>query len=117
MSAAPSALSAASIWIPNSQHAAAVAQDDSPEKTAAFLNGVVGNRSPAKLRDAFLRSGPQAVAVLEANSDVKLRPYATHPDYEQQFEGATLRGRALEPVPFDGRALGKDLHRIRAADP
>jgi succinate dehydrogenase/fumarate reductase flavoprotein subunit len=112
-----SALSAASIWIPNSLHAPAVSQDDSPEKTATFLNGVVGNRSPAKLRDAFLRSGPQAVAVLEANSDVKLRPYATHPDYEQQFEGATLRGRALEPVPFDGRALGADLHRIRPPIP
>jgi succinate dehydrogenase/fumarate reductase flavoprotein subunit len=112
-----SALSAATIWIPNSQHAPAVSQDDSPEKTATFLIGVVGNRSPAKLREAFLRSGPQAVAVLEANSDVKLRPYATHPDYEQQFEGATLRGRALEPVPFDGRALGDDLHRIRPPIP
>ncbi len=112
-----SALSAATIWIPNSQHAPAVSKDDSPEKTATFLNAVVGNRSPAKLRDAFLRSGPQAVAALEAYSDVTLRPYATHPDYEQQFEGATLRGRALEPVPFDGRALGADLHRIRPPIP
>jgi succinate dehydrogenase/fumarate reductase flavoprotein subunit len=112
-----SALSAATIWIPNSHHAPAVAKDDSLEKTVTFLNGVVGNRSPAKLRDAFLRSGPQAVAVLEADSDVKLRPYATHPDYEQQFEGATLRGRALEPAPFDGRALGADLHRVRPPIP
>jgi succinate dehydrogenase/fumarate reductase flavoprotein subunit len=112
-----SALSAATIWIPNSQHAPSVTSDDSVEKATVFLNGVVGNRSPAKLRDAFLHSGPQAVAVLEANSDVKLWPYATHPDYEQEFEGATLRGRALKPVPFDGRALGTDLHRIRPPIP
>ena len=112
-----SALSAATIWIPNSHHAPAVSNGDSPEKAAAFLDAAVGNRSPAKLREAFLRSGPQAVAVLEAHSDVKLRPYATHPDYEQQFEGATLRGRALEPLPLDGRALGADLNYIRPPIP
>src|SRR5476649_2084260 len=56
-----SALSAATIWIPNSHHAPAVSNDDSPEKAATFLDAAVGNRSPAKLRAAFLRSGPQAV--------------------------------------------------------
>jgi succinate dehydrogenase/fumarate reductase flavoprotein subunit len=112
-----SALSAATIWIPNSHHTPAVSNDDSPEKVTTFLDGVVGNRSPAKLRVAFLESGPEAMATLEANTDVKLRPHATHPDYEQQYEGATLRGRALEPIPFDGRALGADLHRIRPPIP
>lgn len=112
-----SALSAATIWIPNSRHAPAVSKDDSLEKVTTFLNAAVGNRSPAKLREAFLRSGPQAIATLEDHSDVKLRPHATHPDYEQQYEGATLRGRSLEPVPFDGRALGADLNRIRPPIP
>ena len=50
-----SALSAATVWIPNSHHAAKVATDDSPEKAATFLNGVVGNHSSAAMRDAFLR--------------------------------------------------------------
>jgi succinate dehydrogenase/fumarate reductase flavoprotein subunit len=112
-----SALSAATIWIPNSHHTPAVSNDDSLNKVTTFLDGVVGNRSPAKLRAAFLESGPQAIAALEANSDLKLRPHATHPDYEQQYEGATLRGRSLEPIPFDGRALGADLHRIRPPIP
>ena len=112
-----SALSAATVWIPNTHHAAAVSKDDSLEKASAFLSAAVGNRSPSKLRDAFLHSGPEAVAALEANSDVKFRPYATHPDYEQQFEGATLRGRALEPVPFDGRALGDTLKCLRPPIP
>ena len=112
-----SALSAATIWIPNSHHAAAVDQNDSRENASHFLNAAVGNRSPAALREAFLDSGPEAIATLEACSDVKLRPYATHPDYEQQHEGATMRGRALEPVPFDGRLLGRDLQRIRPPIP
>ena len=99
-----SALSAATTWMPNSHHSSSVNPDDSREKVRQFLDAVVGNHSPAAMREAFLDSAPEAVATLEANSEVKFRPYATHPDYEQQFEGATMRGRALEPVPFDGRA-------------
>jgi succinate dehydrogenase/fumarate reductase flavoprotein subunit len=112
-----SALSAATTWIPNSHHAASVDQNDSREKVSNFLNAAIGNRSPVTLREAFLDSGPEAIATLEAESDVKFRPYATHPDYEQQYEGATMRGRALKPVPFDGRILGWDLQRIRPPIP
>jgi len=112
-----SALSAATTWIPNTHHAAAVATDDSRDKVRRFLDGAVGNRSSAAVREAFLESGPEAVATLEAKSHVRFRPYATHPDYEQQYEGATERGRALEPAPFDGRLLGDDLARIRPPIP
>lgn len=112
-----SALSAATAWMPNSHHSRSVNPDDSREKVRQFLDGVVGNHSPAAMREAFLDSSPEAVAVLEANSEVQFRPYATHPDYEQQFEGATMRGRALEPVPFDGRKLGTDLDKIRPPIP
>ena len=112
-----SALSAATTWVPNSHHSRSVNPDDSKEKVRRFLDGVVGNHSPASMREAFLDSAPEAIATLEASSDVKFRPYATHPDYEQQFEGATMRGRALEPVPFDGRGLGADLDKIRPPIP
>ncbi|WP_199087744.1 FAD-dependent oxidoreductase [Bosea sp. ASV33] len=112
-----SALSAATTWIPNSMHAEKVATGDSLEKVSRFLDGVVGNRSSARLRDAFLRAGPEAIATLESRTEVHFRPYATHPDYESDIEGATLRGRALEPVPFDGRRLGADMNRIRPPIP
>lgn len=112
-----SALSAATTWIPMNRHSAQVSADDSIEKAERFLDSVVGNRAPAQMRRAFLESGPQAIATLEDQSLVRFRPYATHPDYEQDHEGATLRGRALEPVPFDGRTLGADLARIRPPIP
>jgi glycine/D-amino acid oxidase-like deaminating enzyme len=112
-----SALSAGTAWIPNSMHAGTVAQGDTFEAAAKFLTAVVGNHSPQALRDAFLRSGPEAIATLERESEVHFRPCATHPDYEQQHEGATMRGRALEPVPFDGRELGDDLDLIRPPIP
>lgn len=117
-----SALSAATTWVPNSQHAAKVAlpgsaDADSPERVRRFLDAVVGNRSPAALRDAFIKAAPQAISVLEAETEAHFRPYATHPDYEQDAEGATMRGRALEPVPFDARVLGEDIRLIRPPIP
>ncbi len=112
-----SALSAATTWAPNSQHAEAVAGDDGFENAKRFLDGAVGNHSSAALREAFLRSAPEAIATLESKTDVHFRPYATHPDYEQQHEGATMRGRTLEPVPFDGRQLGDGLNYIRPPHP
>lgn len=112
-----SALSAATTWIPNSLHAEKVATGDSVEKAARFLDNVVGNRTSSRLRDAFLHAGPEAIATLESRTDVHFRPYATHPDYESDVEGSTLRGRALEPVPFDGRQLGADIERIRPPIP
>lgn len=112
-----SALSAATTWAPNSQHARSVPGEDSFDKAKRFLNSAVGNHSSAALREAFLRSAPKAIATLKSKSDVHFRPYATHPDYEQQHEGATMRGRALEPVPFDGRQLGDGLNRIRPPHP
>jgi len=112
-----SALSAATTWIPNSLHASKVAGGDSFETAARFLTGVVATHSDAAMREAFLRSGPAAIATLEARSEVHFRPYALHPDYEQDVDGATLRGRALEPLPFDGRALGANLAFIRPPIP
>lgn len=112
-----SALSAATTWVPNSMHAGKVATGDSVEKAARFLDGVVGNRTSSRLRDAFLRAGPEAIATLESRTDVHFRPYPTHPDYESDVEGSTLRGRALEPVAFDGRQLGTDIDRIRPPIP
>ena len=112
-----SALSAATTWVPNTHHAKIFDDGDSPEKAARFLDNVVGNHASRELRQAFLASGPEAIGKLEANSEVKFRPYARHPDYVQEAEGATVRGRALEPLPFDGRALGAALAKVRPPIP
>ncbi len=111
------ALSAGTTWIPNSQHAATVNALDNRGAVSKFLDGVVGNYARRSLREAFLDSGPEAIATLEARSDVKFRPYPLHPDYEQLAEGATLNGRALEPLPFDARTLGDSLCAIRSPIP
>ncbi len=112
-----SALSAATTWVPGNRHAAKVNPEDTPEAALRFLDEVVGNHAPRAMRQAFIEAGPKAIDALEEGSEVHFRPYATHPDYEQQADGATLRGRAMEPLPFDGRVLGEALDLIRPPIP
>ncbi|WP_250479004.1 MULTISPECIES: FAD-dependent oxidoreductase [unclassified Caballeronia] len=111
------AYSAGTTWIPASKHAASVNRDDSSANAEGFLNRAVGERSSAAMRRAFLDAGPKAVAHIEANSDVKYRARPFHPDYLSEIEGSTLRGRALEPLPFDGRKLGRAFSLIRPPIP
>ena len=88
-----------------------------PTNAERYLQQIVGNRADAKLRAAFLKAGPEAVEVLENNSEVKLRAYPRHPDYRSELEGAVVAGRALEPLPFDGRLLGDALRLVRPPIP
>ncbi len=111
------AFSAATTWIPNTHHRASTGTPDSVENVSHYLDLAVGNRSSADLRRAFLEAGPQAVETIETNSDVKFRARPFHPDYISDLEGSTLCGRALEPLPFDGRKLGKHFALIRPPIP
>ena len=111
------AYSAGTTWIPGSLHAGDVNRDDTVENAEAFLQRAVGERSSRAMRRAFLAAGPKAVAHIEANSEVKYRARPFHPDYLSEVEGSTLRGRALEPLPFDGRKLGKHFALIRPPIP
>src|ERR1700730_8837075 len=111
------AMSAGSAWIPNTQHAADVSPPDSIERAALYLRNSVGNLSSEQMRRAFLMHGPEAVAELETQTEVKFRARSLHPDYQTELEGSTLRGRVLEAMPFDGRKLGSRLSFIREPIP
>ncbi len=112
------AWSAATTWVPGTAvgNAAAV-QTDSPEQARQFLEAAIGQASPAALRQVFIEHGAQAVAHLQANSAVQYRARALHPDYMTELVGSTLNGRAIEPQPFDARALGEAIRLIRPPIP
>ncbi|ASL27952.1 FAD-dependent oxidoreductase [Azotobacter chroococcum] len=112
------AFSAGTTWIPGSHHAAGIGvHDDSPAKAGGYLDLAVGERSRAELRRVFLENGPKAVRAIETGTSVRYRARPLHPDYISDLEGSTLRGRALEPLPFDGRLLGERFRLIRPPIP
>ncbi|WP_230382934.1 FAD-binding protein [Paracoccus shanxieyensis] len=106
------ATSGGTTWIPGNRNSHQAGIPDQTEDAAAFLRHVVGNRGKDDLRAAFLASAPQAIAELEAQSEVRFAAAAAHPDY-LDGPGAAYGGRALGPVEFDGRKLGADFNRIR----
>ncbi|MEY3992745.1 MAG: hypothetical protein RIS04_1508 [Pseudomonadota bacterium] len=106
------AWSAGTSWIPGSQHAAKVNLNDTLAETARYLDNAVGERTSKVVRQAFLDNGRAAVDEVEARSELKYRPYPKHPDYISDLGGSTLNGRALEPMPFDARLLGRELFAL-----
>ena len=111
------ALSAGTTWIPGTQHAATVNPADTLADAARYLTNAIGDHSPAALRQAFLDHGAKAVARLDAQTEVKFRPYPKHPDYLSDLGGSVLGGRALDPLPFDGRLLGSLFALLRPPIP
>ncbi|MHC5305739.1 FAD-binding protein [Bartonella sp. LJL80] len=110
------ATSGGTTWVPGTKSSIAAGVADSADDAARFLSAVVGNRGGEALRRAFLQSGPLAIDELERKTDVKFVAAKAHPDYIEA-EGGAFGGRALSPIGFDGRLLGKDFNRIRPPRP
>lgn len=100
-------------WVPGTHLSEKAGVPDKVEDARAFLESVVANRGGGRLREAFLESGPSAIEELDRKTDVKFAAALAHPDY-LDGPGSAYGGRALGPVAFDGRLLGKeDFGRVR----
>lgn len=111
------ATSAGTLWIPGNSQSKAAGYDDSAEQADKYLSGLIGEDTLRDLRSAFLASGPAAIDYLTAKTDVQFLPCGPHPDYRSNMAGAAIAGRAIVPVPFDGRLLGREFRRVRAPIP
>src|SRR6267154_380708 len=101
------------VWIPANSKMKQAGLPDSLSDAASYLASTVAEIENADLRDTFLKRGPEAVEYLGANTEVQLQPVKTYPDYYPEKPGATVGGRVLEPVTFDGARLGANFGRLR----
>lgn len=106
------ARSSGTVWIPDNPHMRRLGVIDDAAAARAYLDALVGNRADRALREAFVAAGPEMIAYLEQHTDVGFNVYERHPDYRQELPGAAQGGRPLEPLPFDGRTLGKEFDRV-----
>jgi glycine/D-amino acid oxidase-like deaminating enzyme len=112
------ALSGGALWIPGTRQGLALNPGDSIDHARRYLDAVVGHRTSAALREAFLEHGAQAAARLEAQGRVRLRARRSQPDHQPWILGSAAAGRVLEPWPFDARVLARDdFDAIRAPMP
>jgi len=106
------ATSAGTIWVPGTRQAREAGFSDTIDDARLYLDSIMGP-APDNRREAYLTTAHQVVEYLDRNSEVKFSAYAKHPDYLANRPGATLAGRALAPLPFDGRLLGADFRMLR----
>jgi succinate dehydrogenase/fumarate reductase flavoprotein subunit len=107
------ATSAGTIWVPGTKQAREAGFADDIPEARCYLESIIGPATDGR-REAYLTTGPELVDYLAQNSEVKFSLYAKHPDYLSNRPGTTLAGRALAPLPFDGRLLGADFAKLRA---
>lgn len=111
------AVSGGMVWLPANHKMAEAGIADSLDAARSYLGQVVPPGGDGTLLKTFLERGDEALRYLEARTALRLRPVLRYPDYYPALDGATAGGRVLEPVPFDGRALGAAFARLRAPLP
>jgi 3-oxosteroid 1-dehydrogenase len=107
------AYSSGTVWIPDNEQQRQLGVTDDGATALEYLDALVGDRADRELRQAFIAAGREMLDYLARHTDVGFRVYRQQPDYRQDLPGAALGGRPLEPLPFDGRTLGKDFDRVR----
>ncbi|MGR1582567.1 FAD-dependent oxidoreductase [Thalassobius sp. S69A] len=112
-----SALSGGTVWAPGTAIGKTVNTQDTRAAVSEFLDSAVGRHGDTALRETFLDAAPEVISTLSERTQVAFRPYPKHPDYEWDHPHPTLNGRAIEPVPFDTRAMGRLRNVIRAPIP
>jgi len=107
------ARSSGTVWIPDNPQQRRLGITNDAAAAMTYLDALVDGRAEHKLRQAFVAAGPKMLRYLETHTRVRFQIYLQHPDYRQELPGAAAGGRPLEPLPFDGRTLGKDFARVR----
>lgn len=108
-----SALSGGEIWIPGSRQAREAGTVDSTEAVETYLRSLLGEQFDALRTRAFLRAAPEALAWLEQHTHLRYELMPLSADYHSSLPGASLGGRSLAVLPFEGRDLGVDFARLR----
>ncbi len=103
-------------WVPNNSLSRNTSHPDDIAAARRYLDVEIGpDASP--LREAFLQSGPEAVDWFARNTEVRFKANDPYPDYHAEQPGGAAGARALSPLPFDARVLGRDFAKLRPPIP
>lgn len=98
-------------WIIDNPRQKDLGLDDDAETGRRYLRGLLGNLYDAPKVDAYIESGAEMIAFLEAHG-AGLWKGMPMPDYFPEAEGARF-GRTMMVEAFNGRVLGRKLRHIR----
>ncbi len=100
------AYSGAGLWLPGNAAILRAGIEDSPDAARPYLNAIVGDDSPATLREAFLHAGPALIDELEADPRFGEFVWNGVPDYFADAPGAMRKGRTIFPRDLPRSEMG-----------
>ncbi len=101
------------MWVPRNPLAVRAGIVEDIEAPRRYLSHVLGNTYDARKVDAFLRAAPEMVAFFERSTALSFESGTSIPDTYGVAPGAGQGGRSVIAAPFDGRALGRSIARLR----
>jgi succinate dehydrogenase/fumarate reductase flavoprotein subunit len=106
------AFSGGVLWIPGNRHCKEAGAKDSRAAARNYMQQETGAFFDPAAVDAFLDTGPEMVDFFERETAVRFIP-TLYPDYHPDVPGGVDIGRSILAAPFDIRALGADMARLR----
>ncbi len=100
------------MWFPNNAGLQRAGNSDTPQDARDYFRGVVGDRTPEALQDAFLETGAKLVDYLEADEafPFKVLPW---PDYFGEHPSASDEGRHVVMKGLRAEVLGELSDSVR----
>ena len=112
------AMSGGAMWVPNNHLMKGEGLSDSSEEGLAYLKAITGGRASENRLRAYVDNAPEVVKWLEEHSCALYRVVHGSSDFYPDAAGAKPQGgRTIEPVPFNGRKLGKLRGQMRGLHP
>ncbi len=108
-----SAWSGGWMWIPRNPLATDAGAVEDIEAPRRYLRAELGDAYDQELASMFLEQGPRMVRFLRDEAHVAFVAGAGIPDFHDTSDGAGFGHRSICSAPFDGRALGKDVARLK----
>lgn len=108
-----SAVSGGMVWVPMNRCMTELAITDSRDDALAYLHAICDGRTPREVLEVLVDRGTEMLGFVESETALRFETLEHFPDYHPDWPGAHAGGRSLEPIPYDGRRLGRLFDSLR----
>lgn len=111
------AFSGGFLWVPNNPVSKEAGIEDSKEAARDYIRHEASNHYDAARAEAFLDAGPEMVAFMHENTQVRFEASPAFSDYHPDAPGGLPGGRSILAMAVDAAILGEDLAKLRPPRP
>ncbi len=101
------------LWIPRNPLAVEAGIVETSEAPRAYLRAELGEAYDEARVEMFLEQGPRMIAFFREHTRLAFVDGNSIPDFHDGSPGAGLGGRSVCAAPFDSRAMGDDVKRLK----